>query len=250
MNFRHMNSNLISARSIRRVFAAVFCLLAGSATVFGSTFILEGQSKGDTNWITSNLRNWQELDYIPCRVRISGGAVTNQTITITFPHLTGTTPGFENLISFTTSPNVTITSGPTLSAPAGADWSYTFTVNYTDAGDGYVQFLARLAAGAHLNVGSSLMIGGSPQSMGQLQVHKPAAGPGRRDDASARSARAPTAACAASTTSRWQASDDLPRTNQGSVLIILSNRVDRTELYGRVVLISSNALEYHIYRPK
>lgn len=53
-----------------------------------------------------------------------------------------------------------------------------------------------------------------------------------------------------SPSSRWQASDNLPRTNQGSVLIILSNRIDRTELYGRVAFISTNALEYHIYRPK
>src|SRR5205085_6430226 len=88
----------------------------------------------------------------------------------------GTTPGFENLYNFVASPGITFVSPPTLSAPADGAWSYTFTVNAT--GNGSVNFFARLAAGAHINVGSSLQIGGSPQSMGQLQIHKPQPGNG------------------------------------------------------------------------
>jgi hypothetical protein len=140
--------------------------------VAAGQFDLEGQSKGSSTWVSGNLQNWQELDYIPCRVRITGKAITNQSIKITFPRLIGTKPGFENLLSFTTSTNVTITS-PVLSSPADADWSYTFTVNYTGGGEGYVRFLSRLAAGSYQNGGSSLMLGGEPQSMGKLQIHKP-----------------------------------------------------------------------------
>lgn len=55
---------------------------------------------------------------------------------------------------------------------------------------------------------------------------------------------------AVSPSSQWQEAEGLPRTNQGSVRIILSNRVDGSKLYARVALVSSNALEYDIYRPK
>src|SRR5215471_3030166 len=181
MQFVSSQLNLIGGRLLRAMCLAFVLSLTARNDASAASFSLQGQSKGTTNWITGNLQNWQELDYIQCRVLMTSGGFSNQTITITFPHLTGTTPGFENLYNFTTSPNVTITSGPTLSAPAGADWSQTFTVNYTDNGPGYVQFQARLAAGSHLNVGSSLAIGGSPQQMGQLQIHKPAPGAGAPD---------------------------------------------------------------------
>src|SRR5688572_12865516 len=85
--------------------------------VAAGPFDLEGQSKGSSTWVSGKLLDWQELDYIPCRVRITGKAITNQSMKITFPRLNGTRPGFENLLSFTTSTNVTITS-PVLSAPA------------------------------------------------------------------------------------------------------------------------------------
>ena len=145
-------------------------------------YVLEGQDKGNPNtWVTANLQNWQELDFIPCRVRITGGPVANQTFTISFPHLTGTTPGFEDLYSFVASSNVVFLSAPTLSSPTNADWSYSFTVQVTNSSTATIQFLARLAAGAHLNPGSSLQLSGSPQSMGNLQIAKPAAGPGTPD---------------------------------------------------------------------
>src|SRR5213075_1094624 len=77
------------------------------------------------------------------------------------------------------STNVSIVSGPTLSNPVGADWSYALTVNFT-GGTGFIQFYARLAAGAHLNASSSLIIG-SLGKMGQLQVQKPIANLGAPD---------------------------------------------------------------------
>lgn len=82
---------------------------------------LEGQSKGSSTWVSGKLVDWQDLDYIPCRVRIIGGAITNQIIKLTFPRLNGDKPGFENLLGFTASPNVNIASAPVLSSPANAD---------------------------------------------------------------------------------------------------------------------------------
>ncbi len=178
-----MNSKAIPTCQLRVILAALLCSLAGHAA-FGGALVLQGQNKGDTNnWYTGNLQNWQELNYIPCRVYASaakGGA--SYTVTVSFPHFSGTTPGFQNLTGFTPSPNAVITDGPTLYAPpSSATWSYTLTFRITDNQAGWVQFLARLAAGSHLNTGSSLMLSGSPSSMGSLQVHKPAAGLGLPD---------------------------------------------------------------------
>ncbi|HWQ90065.1 MAG TPA: immunoglobulin domain-containing protein, partial [Clostridia bacterium] len=115
-------------------------------------------------------------------MRITGGPIQNQTLKIHFPHLNGSTPGFQNLTQFTTSPNVVIVSNPTLHVPANSGvWSYTLTVKITNDSAGYVYFMARLAAGAHLNTGSSLMLSGDPSSMGNLQIHKPGPGYGAPD---------------------------------------------------------------------
>ena len=147
--------------------------------------VLQGQSKGSSTWIPGNLAGWQELDLIPVRVYLTGGPASNKTIVVEFDHTKtqgGTSFfGIENLTNFAPSSNVTINTGPTLSAPAGVDvWSYTFTVNLTDKQDGFVEFRARLAAGAHLFTGSSLALGGSP-SLGKLQISKPAPQPGNPD---------------------------------------------------------------------
>src|SRR5437588_3860713 len=101
-------------------------LLGGqsAALVASTSFLLEGQSHGTTNWTSTTLLNWRELDYVPCRVLVTGSAVNNDTITITFPHVTSTSSGFQDVVNFTTSGNVTIVSGPTLSDPPGADSSY------------------------------------------------------------------------------------------------------------------------------
>src|SRR5437016_69676 len=180
-NFAFMNSRKMSGGLLRTMVVALLGLVACQAAVFGaSTFLLQGQSSGFTNWITTPLVNWRELEYVPCRVLITGSTGNNQAITITFPHVTGTTPGIQDLVNFTTTGNVTIVSGPTLSDPAGADWSYALTLNYTGDTNGSVQFFARLAAGAHLNTSSSLVIG-SLGKMGQLQVQKPIANLGAPD---------------------------------------------------------------------
>jgi hypothetical protein len=151
----------------------------GQASGSVSSVALQGQNKGDTNtWSGGNLAGWQELDMIPCRVLFAGSG-NNQSITVYFPHLNGTTPGFENLYNFITSSNVSFVSPPVLSTPASGTWSYTFVVNVTSGGS--VNFFARLAAGSHLNVGSSLALSGDPQSMGNLQIHKPAPGAGAPD---------------------------------------------------------------------
>src|SRR5207249_3891391 len=121
------------------------------------SYSLEGQNKGDTNnWYSSNLQDWQELDFIPCRVRIDNGPVTSQTFTISFPHLTGTLPGFLDFFDcetgargvFKASSNVVFLSPPVLFSPVGADWYYTFTVRVTNSSTATIQFCPRMAAGA------------------------------------------------------------------------------------------------------
>ena len=43
---------------------------------------LQGLSAGGTNWISQNLMGWKELDFIPCRVYMTGGPANNKTISI------------------------------------------------------------------------------------------------------------------------------------------------------------------------
>lgn len=137
---------------------------------------LEGQNKGDTNWIAGNLAGWAELEYIPMRVSFAAGSAGSSTVTITFPHFSGRIFGFENLTSFSAwTPNVQFTSPPTLVTGASGNWNYVFTVNIADNNPAEVRFLARLASGAHLYGGSSLQLKGSA---GNVQFHKPSATPG------------------------------------------------------------------------
>lgn len=175
----HRGNLDLRPRSSRSVFFWVGALLMmvglTQARAAGTKFDLQGQSKGSCSWLSGNLQGWHDQDYIPCRVLVTGRALQDQTITLTFPSLAGAKPGFENLLCFMSSSNVTITSAPVLSSPAGADFSYTFKIDYTGSGAGSVQFLARLAEGAHQNPGSSLMLRGNPSSMGNLQISKPAA---------------------------------------------------------------------------
>ena len=63
-----MNANLIWNPQSRVVLMALLWSLASHAA-FGGVLTLEGQNKGDTNnWYAGNLQNWQELNYIPCRL--------------------------------------------------------------------------------------------------------------------------------------------------------------------------------------
>ncbi len=156
-------------------------LLAPLAAVAKFSAVLEGQSKNDPTWIGGNLTGWQDCDYIPMRVYLTGGPVTAQLIHVYFDHLHGTVPGIEDLTGFTPSANVVITAGPTLNAPPSSDtWFYDLTINVTDKSPGFVEFRGRLAAGAHLNTGSSLHLGGTP-SLSTLQIFKPAAASGSPD---------------------------------------------------------------------
>ena len=119
--------------------------LVASANV---SVVLQGQSRSDTNWTSGNLMGWRELDYIPVRVLITGGPTANQAIRVDFEHMNGSKPGLQNLTGFFASTNVTITSGPTLSAPVNSGtWSYSFTVSLTNNTQGFVEFRARLLAG-------------------------------------------------------------------------------------------------------
>src|ERR1051326_5443066 len=178
--------SFVRSTSLRRfglALVAVASLVAGTAQ---AAFVaqLQGQSFGNTNWITGNLNGWAELDFVPMRVYTTGGPASNQTITVQFDHTktAGTLrQGIQNLYGFTSSPNVVITSGPTAYTPSGQDiWSYTFVVKLTDNTPGFVQFSGRLAAGSHLFGGSSLAIGGTP-SLGQLKIHAPAGNAGSPD---------------------------------------------------------------------
>nr|MBA2720158.1 tandem-95 repeat protein [Chloroflexota bacterium] len=139
---------------------------------------------GSGSWISGNLENWRELDSIPVRVFFTKGnpAGDARTFTVEFDHSKGAIPGVENLSSFTPSANVTITAGPTLSDTTGDVWAYTFSVSMPgpNSTTGFVEFRARLAAGAHLFSGNSLALGGSP-SLGSLQISKPAAKTGNPD---------------------------------------------------------------------
>src|SRR5437016_5775808 len=173
----------LGAISKRPALLLAMLLPVMAAKSFAGSVKLEGQNKGDTNtWSASNLQNWQELDFIPCRLQFTSSQGNNHTIELDFEHYNNGVPGIQNLFNFNTSSNVVFVSAPTLSAPPNATaWSYTFTINVLDNQPAYVFFIARLAAGAHLNVGSSLRLSGMPSPMGNLQIHKPAPGPGTPD---------------------------------------------------------------------
>lgn len=149
---------------------------------------LEGLNKiNSTNWGPAsawsggNLLGWKELDYVVVRAALSGSPRSNQPVTLEFPKFKTDAPGFQNLYFISNSPNLFFHSAPVLNAPpAPADWSYTVNVTITNAQPGYIYFYARLAAGSHLNVGSSLQLSGEP-SLSPLQIHKPDAGPGSPD---------------------------------------------------------------------
>jgi uncharacterized repeat protein (TIGR01451 family) len=138
--------------------------------------VLEGQSVGNGNWIQGQLQGWQEMDYVPTRVRFQGGGA-GKVITINFEHTKGISPAIELLSGFTPSINVVVTSGPTLVARPGVDmWSYTLTVNVLGTNWGTVEFWPRLSAGAHLIQSTLLACSGQT-----LLIVRPAALAGSPD---------------------------------------------------------------------
>src|SRR6266404_8843351 len=143
MHTLHMvRVSFVRSTSLRRFGLALVAVASLTASTVQAAFVaqLQGQSFGSTNWITGNLNGWAELDFIPMRVYMTGGPASNQTITVQFDHTkTAATlrQGIQNLYSFTPSPNVVITSGPTPITPSGQDvWSYTFIVKLTDNAPG------------------------------------------------------------------------------------------------------------------
>src|SRR5260370_17648750 len=147
-----MNLKLIpKCHGLRATLVVVLSLMAGQSGLLGSS--LQGQNKGNTNiWTSVNLQGWVELDYIPFRVFFNSGSAGSQTVKVDFPHLNGTTPGFEDLTGFTAfTPNIVFTAGPTLITDPSGVWSYIFTVNVTDNNPGEVRFFPPLSAGAHIN---------------------------------------------------------------------------------------------------
>src|SRR5689334_10685584 len=175
-NIAIMKYEILISRRVRAMLLALAALLFGSAGAFaGGT--LQGQDKGNTNtWSSVNLLNWQELDFIPFRVAFTSGSGGNQTINLDFTHLSGNgVPGFEDLYNFTAfTPNVSIVSGPTLTMDPSGTWHYSLTVNISDSNPAEVRFSARVAAGSHLNGGSSLHL---KSNFGNVQMHKIDAGP-------------------------------------------------------------------------
>ena len=171
-----MNTNFISNRSTfgvinKRTLVALALAPALLSSAFASP-ILEGQNKGDTTkWYNKNLQGWAELEYIPMRVYFAAGSAGSHTVRLDFPHLNGRIFGFQDLRNFSTfSSNAEFSSPPVLKTDTSGVWSYTFTVNVADGNPAEVRFFARMAAGAHLNGGSSLQIRGTA---GNLQIHKP-----------------------------------------------------------------------------
>jgi len=176
-----------SRRNLWLAVAAGFWL-ATQLPAFSLGGDLQGLHKNDsTNWSSAspwtggNLQGWLELDYVVARAALSGEPRSNQTVTIIFPKFKTDAPGFQNVYFISNSPNLKFNSAPVLNAPpAPEDWSYTLNVTITNDQPGYIYYYARLAAGAHLNVGSSLHLGGEP-ALSPLQIHKPDAGPGSPD---------------------------------------------------------------------
>src|SRR5207249_359301 len=137
----------------------------GLGTIRSDDFIalFQGQSFGDPTWFGGPLLGWKEREYIPLRLVVSGGPVTNQFFSVDFDHtkLSGSAylQGIQNLVNWTTSSNLVITSGPTLNAPVGVDiWTYSFTYDLTESNDGVILLWAKLAPGAHLFTGSALQL--------------------------------------------------------------------------------------------
>jgi uncharacterized repeat protein (TIGR01451 family) len=180
-------NKMLMGKSALRIFGALSLCAAMELSALALDFNLEGLDRNNsTNWTPNsawssvNLQDWRELDFIPVRIEVQGGPAVSQLLTITFPHYSGGVYGFQNLYFISNSPNVSFSSAPVLNAnPASSDWSYDLRVTVTGNQRGYVYFYARLAAGAHLNPGSSLHLEGP--ALSPLQIHKPRPGPGSPD---------------------------------------------------------------------
>jgi len=75
MQFAAMKSKSILQRASSLVLLAVALCGLGSTSANAISYELQGQSRNSTDWIPGNLQNWRELDYVPCRVYITGGPI-------------------------------------------------------------------------------------------------------------------------------------------------------------------------------
>jgi uncharacterized repeat protein (TIGR01451 family) len=171
---QHGHQRGLRAHWALRAFLLLRLLAAGNAAADG----IQGQSWGNPNWFSGDVTGWQELNYIPTRVLLTGGPVTGRVVTISFQHTTKSfAPEIQLLTGFTPSANVVITSGPTLScAPTMSIWTYSLTVNLLDNNPGEIVFSSRLSAGAHRNANGLIQ-----DSASALLIPQPAAAPGSPD---------------------------------------------------------------------
>ncbi len=173
----------LTKRLSRNLKQCAFLVLGMAPPLFSSAYaqaVLQGQNKGDTlHWTEKNLQGWSELEVIPMRICFGAGMVGKQNVRLDFPHINGGIFGFEGFWDFQAySPNATILSGPEVIEDPSGEWSYTLTVEISDRSPAEVRFSAQMAAGAHLNGGSSLQIKGTA---GTLQIHKPGPATGAPD---------------------------------------------------------------------
>src|SRR6266702_515118 len=79
-----------------KIVLLLFALAGAAPAAHAFTAQLQGLSNGSNVWQTVNLTGWQELDFIPCRVYLTGGPATNQVIEVDFDHTKSlTTPGIQ-----------------------------------------------------------------------------------------------------------------------------------------------------------
>ncbi len=151
------------------LFTIAFLVFSGAVDLLADS--LEGQHATGGAWVKKPLQGWRELDYIPIRIVIDGGPVAEKEVIVYFDHMgSGGVPGFQNLYDFTPTSNVQFLSPPELVAPRNEDiWHYRLRVSITDRHFAAIEFRARLAAGAHMNPGSSLHLN-VPST---IQIHKP-----------------------------------------------------------------------------
>jgi uncharacterized repeat protein (TIGR01451 family) len=173
-------------------------LTATSSFTDGNFASLQGQSKGNTNWVAGNLSGWQELDPIPMRVLIDpASADVNNVTTVTVEYDHTKTKGASVYQGLDRPGGFAVAAGdggkvqclncdnPARSEPTGTDtWSVSFQVKPLVAAKSAITFRTRLRAGAHYFTGSSLALGGTANpggGLGQLQVMKPAPKSGSPD---------------------------------------------------------------------
>ncbi len=76
-----------------RLGLALFVLLVcGGVAQAAASYTLQGQSFGSSVWDKHGIAGWGELECIPTRIDITGGPVSNATITVSFPHDNGGAP--------------------------------------------------------------------------------------------------------------------------------------------------------------